>query len=104
MYSIEQVEGELVEASKKLRQAVKVNDMETAEKIYRQYVNSEPSYPISRDNVWWIYNAPHRIKTQSSLTVEDYGKFHGNDEQRSYQAARAAERKVGGKWNVYYEY
>ena len=105
MYYIEQVEGELVEASKKLWQAVHDNDMEMAEAIYRQYVNDDPPQPVSRDNVWWIYNAPSRIKHQCGITADEYSKLTAKTQKgRTYQAARLAEQRVGGKWDVMYEY
>jgi len=104
MYYIEQVEGELVNAAHKLWQAVKDNDMQLAESIYRQYVDSEPPQPVTKENVWWVYNAPGRVRTASKLTVADYASFRGTEERRAYQSARLAEYRVGGKWDVVYEY
>lgn len=100
MYYIEQVEGKLKDASIQLREAVKAGDMEMARAIYRQYVGDIPSDSM----VWWTFNAPNRVARASGLTAEDYGTFTGNEERREYQAAYLAQGRVGGKWEVFYEY
>ena len=100
MFYIEQEEGKLVDAAHECWQAVKDGNMETAKRIYRQFVGEPPT-----DNeVWWRFNAPSSIRCASRLTTTDYAKFHGTSKQCAYQAARLAERKVGGKWQVVYEY
>ena len=100
MYYIEQVEGKLAEAAHQVWQAVKDGDMETAKMIYRQFVGE----PLTDNAVWWRYNAPSSVRCASGLTIADCVKFHGTSKQRAHQAARLAERKVGGKWQVVYEY
>jgi hypothetical protein len=100
MYYIEQAHGELANAGHRLHRAVKNCTMETAKRIYRQYVGEPPTDSL----LWWIYNAPSRIRQASGLTADDWAAFNGTQEQRCKQAARLAEQRVGGTWVVCYEY
>jgi hypothetical protein len=102
MYYIKQVEGELADAAKSIRAAVKAKDFDRAREIWRDVTGED-----DKDESWFRYNAAHYIACRSGLTVNDWHLLYercSDEEMRAKAAARLAERKVGGKWAVEYTY
>jgi hypothetical protein len=104
MYYIRQKYGKLVDASNQLRQHVEAGEMNMAKSLYVKVTGEQPPVTID-DKVWWRFNAVNHVKTSHGFTVEDYASVSHINGRRKYRRLCAmAEARVGGEWEVVYEY
>ena len=108
MYYIKQVKGELADAAKAIRAAVKAGDFDRAREIFESATGRTRNVPTPERETWWRYNAADVCCGSTGIiTVNDWHLLYercSDEKMRAKAAARLAEHKVGGKWVAEYTY
>jgi hypothetical protein len=112
-YIITQTSGKLANAAKQYNTLRIADKMDEAIALYRKVtgdnreMKNESGYLPEITSCWWTFNADSIIKSFHGITSKEMEKIYqyNHSEREITQAiCNLAERKVGGKWEYYYEY
>ena len=105
-YYMLQTTGVLDDLARSLEGAVRAGDLVSARRIYHNATGQDGAIDNS---TWWTFCAGDRIRSESGISPEDVEKYTGypvdvSDKRYFTTKAAMAARKLGGTWEVHWEY